>query len=173
MQGAGPYNPEGAFPYPMNNISTASRIKVHHHNQQPYQRQSHHTHSYDDHPIRYPPPSMVYTSRIMEHHPQHQQEMNAYYPQAQMYPASLPLPTVPTTQASGWVKPFNETEAQVEGILPYSYGMPRYGPVSGFFSSSNHGDWRRSPSANHRLLTEQLKLQVSSLSGADPTYLPL
>jgi hypothetical protein len=47
-----------------------------------------------------------------------------------MYPASFPVPMAPNTQAPGWLKPFNEAEVQVEGIMPYGYGMPRYGPVS-------------------------------------------
>lgn len=102
-----------------------------HHDQQLFHHQYPLTQSYCGNYAQSLPRPVVYSSHIMEHHTQQQQDMDAYnYPQAQMYPASLPNPMIPNTQAPGWVKPFDEAEVQVEGIMPYSYGMPRYGPVS-------------------------------------------
>ncbi|GHJ88745.1 hypothetical protein NliqN6_5147 [Naganishia liquefaciens] len=33
----------------------------------------------------------------------------------------------PAPQVAGWLPPVNAAELQVAGILPYSYGFPRYG----------------------------------------------
>lgn len=49
--------------------------------------------------------------------------------QGQMPVDGVPTPHEPALQASGWLQPFNESELKVAGILPYSYGMPRYGQV--------------------------------------------
>lgn len=40
------------------------------------------------------------------------------------------LSQVPHLQAPECPQPFNEAEFKVAGIMPYTYGMPRYGQVS-------------------------------------------
>jgi hypothetical protein len=59
-------------------------------------------------------------------------QANDFYnaPYARMYPSTLPVPVVPTNSAPGALQVFNNAEVQVQGIAPYGYGMPRYGPVS-------------------------------------------
>ncbi|KAJ9097585.1 hypothetical protein QFC21_004619 [Naganishia friedmannii] len=46
-----------------------------------------------------------------------------------MYPTTLPIPVVPSNSAPGALQAFNNAEVQVQGITPYGYGMPRYGPA--------------------------------------------
>jgi hypothetical protein len=65
--------------------------------------------------------------------PQHQFPQY-HFPQINPFP-QIPLEEVhpsqvPPPQAPEWPQPFNEAELKVAGIMPYSYGMPRYGQVS-------------------------------------------
>lgn len=178
MQGAALNYPAGAFPPPTHRIPTAPRIRTQSHDQQLSHHPNQYTQSYYDTPVLYPSRSMTYTSHVTEHryHPRNQQETHAHYPQSQMYPASLPMPIVPTlTQASGWVKPFNETEVQVEGIMPYSYGMRRYGPVSSVscILGLSLSMLVSCDATSSLTIVIEVKLQRSFLSGADLTSLPL
>ena len=68
-------------------------------------------------------------------HPHLQSQQVQWPHQYNLFHAQMPVDGVPTQhepalQASGWVQPFNEAELKVAGIMPYSYGMPRYGQVS-------------------------------------------
>lgn len=62
--------------------------------------------------------------------PQYMQVPPHNFPYTQM-PLEAVQPSLgPAQQAPGWPQPFNEAELKVAGIMPYSYGMPRYGQVS-------------------------------------------